>query len=62
MTATTKRPAILTKLDMDAPPEWRWSATFGEPDLDCAVGRGETEAQAIDDLEAWVGEEEDETP
>ena len=61
MSATTKRPAIVTHFDMDAPPEWRWSATFGEPDLDCDVGRGPTEEDAISDLQ-WQVDEEDETP
>jgi hypothetical protein len=48
MTATTKRPAIVTHFDMDAPREFRWSATYREPD--CQIGWGATREDAIADL------------
>ena len=32
------RPAILTQLHPDNPPEWRWSATYGPYDLDDPIG------------------------
>ena len=56
------RPAILTKLNPDNPPEWRWSATFGPYDLDDPIGHGRTEAEAIADLKWRVGDDEEPAP
>ena len=58
MSTTTDRPAIITRIDMDATPEWRWEATFGPYDLDDPVGRGATEAAAIADLKWRINEQD----
>ena len=56
------RPAILTQLHLDNPPEWRWSATYGPYDLDDPIGYGRTESDAIADLTEWAPEDEEATP
>ena len=56
--SVSDRPAILTQLNLDTPPEWRWSATYGPYDLDDPVGHGCTEPEAIADLKWKVGEGE----